>query len=100
MSSVVHIASPVALEKARASSTYSPESLSSEGFIHFSRWDQLAATAERHYPGVEGLLVLVVEPGGLPFRVENGFPHLYSELPLAAVTEVLPLEEALARAAG
>ena len=99
MSTVVHIASPDALARARASSMYSAGSLSSEGFIHFSRWDQLAATVERHYPGVEGLLVLVVEPGGLPFRVENGFPHLYAELPLSAVTEVLPLEQALERAA-
>ena len=98
--SVVHIASPAAWEQARTSGMYSAESLAGEGFIHFSRWDQLASTASRYYAGVDGLLVLVVEPGDLPFRVENGFPHLYSELPLAAVTEVLPLEEALARAAG
>ena len=98
--SVVHIASPEDWSKARASSTYSAGSLASEGFIHFSRWDQLADTVARHYAGVPGLLVLVVEPGGLPFRVENGFPHLYAELPLSAVTEVLPLDEALARAGG
>jgi len=98
--SVVHICTSAAWSKARASSIYSADSLGSEGFIHFSRWDQLASTASRYYAGVDGLLVLVVEPGDLPFRVENGFPHLYSELPLAAVTEVLPLEEALARAAG
>ena len=98
MSTVVHIASPEALAKARASGVYSAASLASEGFIHFSRWDQLASTVERHYPGVSDLLVLVVEPGDLPFRVENGFPHLYAELPLTAVTEVLPLEDALARA--
>jgi uncharacterized protein (DUF952 family) len=98
--SVVHICTRDALERARASSTYSAESLGSEGFIHFSRWDQLAGTAERYYAGVPDLLVLVVEPGDLPFRVENGFPHLYAELPLSAVTEIVPLEEALARAAG
>jgi len=79
---------------------YSAESLAGEGFIHFSRWDQLAGTAERYYAGVPDLVVLVVEPGDLPFRVENGFPHLYAELPLSAVTEVLTLPEALARAAG
>ena len=78
---------------------YRADSLASEGFIHFSRWDQLAATAERHYAGAPDLLVLVVEPGDLPFRVENGFPHLYAELPLTAVAEVLPLEQALERAA-
>jgi len=98
--SVVHIASPAAWEQARTSGMYSAESLAGEGFIHFSRWDQLAGTAERYYAGVPDLVVLVVEPGDLPFRVENGFPHLYAELPLSAVTEVLTLPEALARAAG
>jgi len=98
--SVVHIASPDAWSSARTSGTYRAESLAGEGFIHFSRWDQLAGTAERHYAGVADLVVLVVEPGDLPFRVENGFPHLYAELPLSAVTEVLTLPEALARAAG
>ena len=97
--SVVHICTPDAWEHARTEGTYySAESLAGEGFIHCSRWDQLAATAERHYAGRTDLLVLVVEPGDLPFRVENGFPHLYSELPLSAVIEVLPLADALARA--
>ena len=98
--SVVHVASPSAWERAWTSGMYSAESLAGEGFIHFSRWDQLAGTVERYYAGVADLIVLVVEPGDLPFRVENGFPHLYSELPLSAVTEVLTLPEALARAAG
>ena len=97
--SVVHIASVPEWESARTSGLYRADSLASEGFIHFSRWDQLADTASRHYAGVPDLVVLVVDPEGLPFRVENGFPHLYSELPVSAVTEVLPLEDALARAA-
>ena len=82
------------------SGLYRAESLADEGFIHFSRWDQLAGTAARYYSGVPDLVVLVVEPGELPFRVENGFPHLYSELPVSAVAEVLTLPDALARAAG
>ena len=97
--SVVHIASPSAWERARTSGMYSAESLADEGFIHFSRWDQLASTVERYYSGVPDLVVLVVEPGGLPFRVENGFPHLYAELPVSAITEVLTLQDALDRAA-
>jgi len=96
--SVVHIASPEAWAEARTSGLYRAESLAEEGFIHFSRWDQLADTAARYYAGVPGLVVLVVEPGALPFRVENGFPHLYSELPVSAITEVLTLQDALARA--
>jgi uncharacterized protein (DUF952 family) len=100
VTTVVHIASGPAWASARASGLYRAESLADEGFIHFSRWDQLADTAARYYAGVPDLVVLVVEPGDLPFRVENGFPHLYAELPVSAVTGVLPLEDALARAAG
>ena len=96
--SVVHIAEPDAWAAARPSGMYRADSLAEEGFIHFSRWDQLADTAARHYAGVPGLVVLVVEPGALPFRVENGFPHLYSELPVSAIAEVLTLQDALARA--
>jgi uncharacterized protein (DUF952 family) len=85
---------------------YRAESLDSEDFIHFSRWSQLAATAGRYYAGVPDLVVLVVDPAGLDVRVEaspstgESFPHLYGPLPVAAVAEVLPLEEALSRAAG
>ena len=98
MSGVVHIASPSALAEARTSGLYPADSPADEGFIHFSRWDQLADTAARHYVGVPDLVVLVVDPSGLPFRVENGFPHLYAELPVSAITEVLTLQDALDRA--
>ena len=100
MTGVVHICASDAWSAARTSGMYRAESLADEGFIHFSRWDQLADTAARYYSGVPDLVVLAVEPGGLPFRVENGFPHLYAELPVASVTEVLTLPDALARAAG
>jgi uncharacterized protein (DUF952 family) len=103
---ILHIASRSAWEAARTAGTYSAESLSSEGFIHFSRWSQLAATAGRYYAGVPDLVVLVVDPSALDVRVEpspstgESFPHLYEPLPVSAVVEVLPLDEALERAAG
>jgi len=103
---MLHIASRSAWAEARTAGTYSAESLASEGFIHFSSWSQLAATAARYYSGVPGLVVLVVDPEGLDVRVEaspstgESFPHLYEPLPVPAVVEVLPLEEALERATG
>jgi uncharacterized protein (DUF952 family) len=103
---ILHIASRSAWEAARTSGTYRAESLDSEGFIHFSRLSQLARTVERYYGGVGGLVVLVVDPERLDDLREElspstgeTFAHLYSELPVAAVTEVLPLEQALERAA-
>jgi uncharacterized protein (DUF952 family) len=84
---------------------YSAESLAVEGFIHFSRWEQLAGTVARYYAGVPDLVVLVVDESRLDdLRIEpspstgESFPHLYGPLPVTAVTEVLRLAEALARA--
>jgi uncharacterized protein (DUF952 family) len=102
---ILHICSASEWSSARTSGTYRAESLASEGFIHFSRWSQLAGTAARYYAGVTDLVVLIVDESQLDdLRVEPSpstgetFPHLYGELPVSAVTEVLPLEEALARA--
>jgi uncharacterized protein (DUF952 family) len=96
---ILHITSRASWEQARAPGTYRAESLATEGFIHCSGWDQLAGTVSRHYEGASDLVVLVVDPSGLDVRVENGFPHLYSELPASSVAEVLTLPEALSRAA-
>ena len=86
---------------------YRAESLASEGFIHFSRWSQLAGTAARYYGGVSDLVVLVVDESALDdLRVElspstgETFPHLYGDCRSRAVAEVLPLEQALRAAAG
>jgi uncharacterized protein (DUF952 family) len=104
---IVHVCTASAWAEARFSGMYRAESLASEGFIHFSRWSQLTATVSRYYADVDGLVVLVVDENALDdLRIElspstgETFPHLYGELPVAAVTEVLPLEQALERAAG
>ncbi len=103
---ILHIVSRSDWEAARTAGAYRAESLDSEGFIHFSRWSQLAATAARYYAGVSDLVVLVVDEAALDdLRVElspstgETFPHLYGPLPVSAVVEVMPLEDALARAA-
>lgn len=70
-----------------------------DGFIHFSTAEQVAETAARHYAGVPSLLLLQVETAALgaalrfePSRGGALFPHLYGELPVAAVTRAEPLE--------
>ena len=95
---ILHVCTPAAWAAARAPGVYTADSLAVEGFIHFSRWDQLAGTVARYYAGAGDLVVLAVDPAGLDVRVEAGCPHLYEPLPVPAVTEVLPLDEALARA--
>jgi uncharacterized protein (DUF952 family) len=96
---VFHIVSVAAWDNARTGASLRPESLTTEGFIHFSYAGQVAATANRHYRDVDGLQVLEVDPGriGAELIVEPSpvtgepYPHLYGPLPVAAVVGVHPL---------
>ena len=71
-----------------------------DGFIHFSAADQVEASAAKHRAGQDGLVLLAVDAAALgdrlkwePSRGGALFPHLYGDLPLAAVRRVddLPL---------
>jgi uncharacterized protein (DUF952 family) len=62
-----------------------------DGFIHFSTAEQVVASAARHRAGQTGLkLIVVAEDATGPWRWEAArsgqlFPHLYGQLPVAAV---------------
>lgn len=69
-----------------------------DGFIHFSRAHQLAATADKHFHGQRELLLVAVDSaavgGALRYEVSRGgdaFPHLYGPLWLQHVLWVHPL---------
>jgi uncharacterized protein (DUF952 family) len=69
-----------------------------DGFIHFSTSTQVATTAARHYAGQSDLLLVAVAAerlgDALKWEISRGgdlFPHLYGELPVAAVVWVKPL---------
>lgn len=69
-----------------------------DGFIHFSTAVQARETAAKHFAGQSNLLLVSVDAAvlgaALKFEVSRGgalFPHLYGELPLAAVLNVEPL---------
>jgi uncharacterized protein (DUF952 family) len=69
-----------------------------DGFIHFSTLSQVAETANRHFFGQTGLLLIEIDVDALgeALRWERSrdgelFPHLYGELGLEAVTAVLDL---------
>ena len=68
-----------------------------DGYIHFSTAAQAQETAARHFAGKVGLVVLEIEGDDLgpalrwePSRGGDLFPHLYGELPAAAVRRILP----------
>ena len=104
MSSIIlHITNPELWNQAQVAGEYRAESLTSEGFIHCSKPDQLAGVVSRYYQGQSGLIVLHIDPGKvqLPIRWENPpgsneqFPHIYGPLNLNAVVEVKPIEEVI-----
>ena len=89
---LLHITTPEAWSRALADGEYSPESLSSEGFVHLSTSAQVVGTANRFFAGRRDLLVLEVDPGRLrpELRWEDpgegqAFPHLYGPLAVEAV---------------
>lgn len=80
---------------AAAGAAYRPDTFAAEGFVHCSYAEQVAATAQRHYGGVRGLSLLEIDPDRLiaPVRVEGGFPHVYGDVPRAAVIAVHDLDQ-------
>ncbi|CAO5246793.1 DUF952 domain-containing protein [Frankia sp. AgKG'84/4] len=92
---------------------YRPASLGTDGFIHFSTPEQVAATANRFYQGRDDLLLVIVDPSRLhaPLRWEPPaaptaaptaappsagelFPHLYGPIDAGAVAAVVPFPPA------
>lgn len=70
-----------------------------DGYIHLSCGAQLAATLDRHFSGVDGLMLVAVDLSLLgdtvrwePARGGQLFPHIYGLLPIGAVLSVATLE--------
>ncbi len=70
-----------------------------DGYIHLSCGSQLAGTWDKHFSGVGGLVLAVVDLPRLgdavrwePSRGGQLFPHIYGVLTMDAVTCVGPLE--------
>ena len=68
-----------------------------DGYIHFSTADTVAATAAMYFAGVDGLMLLAVETESLaplkwePARDDVLFPHLYRNLRMDDVVWAKPL---------
>jgi uncharacterized protein (DUF952 family) len=78
---------------------YEASSLANEGFIHCSYQAQVADTANRYYAGVQGMVLLEIDPARLDSRwVEEKstgdalYPHVYGRINLDAVDRVAPFE--------
>ena len=98
---IYHMCKREEWRSAQSSGVYSGSSQDrADGFIHFSTAEQIVESAAKHRAGQEGLLLLTVDAAllgeALKWEESRGgalFPHLYGDLPAAAVTRVddLPL---------
>jgi uncharacterized protein (DUF952 family) len=95
---IYHITNRHDWQSARGKGGYSTESLPMEGFIHCSRWEQVARVANAFFHAKTGLVLLEIDPECLTceLRWEPGmdkadelFPHIYGTLNLEAVQRVL-----------
>jgi uncharacterized protein (DUF952 family) len=92
---VYHITTRAAWQAALAAGEYRTTSLDEVGFIHLSDERQWPLTRARWFVGQRDLVLLVIDPTGLPITYEpadgDRFPHLYGPLALASVREVREL---------
>jgi uncharacterized protein (DUF952 family) len=70
-----------------------------DGYIHLSCGSQLAETLDKHFSGVDGLMLVAVDLSRLgdtvrwePARGGQLFPHIHGRLPVGAVVSIVTLE--------
>jgi uncharacterized protein (DUF952 family) len=94
---IVHLCTRPRWEAAVREGVYQADSLETEGFIHCSRPEQILASANRYYRGLEDVLLLWIDPAKVETEVRweeaHGelFPHIYGPLNLDAVLDVTRL---------
>jgi uncharacterized protein (DUF952 family) len=96
MTTIYHISTRDAWERASAGGAYRTESLPAEGFIHCSTRDQLIKVANLRFRGQQGLVLLAINAEKVTPRIvyenleggEELYPHIYGEIDLEAVEQV------------
>ena len=93
---IFHLTTPAEWIAAQGSGEVVPAGFAAEGFVHCSTAEQLASTIERHFAGLDELVLLRLEPEAIAadLRWEEGrpgtlFPQVYRPLRLADVVEAI-----------
>lgn len=100
---IYHVVTKNLWKTAQDKGFYEAPSLDLEGFIHFSRQEQVQGVLERYYKGQTDLLLLQVEESKLTANlkyelapsVNELFPHLFGPLNLDAVITVTEVDSSL-----
>ena len=95
---IFHITTLQVWERQKATGSYRPESLKTEGFIHCSDEGQVEQTWRRIFGAKPGLVILEINVKRLKseLRYEEGepgemFPHIYGPVNVDAVESVTVL---------
>ena len=93
---IYHVVSKSLWQQALQQGYYEAASLSTEGFIHLSKKEQVAGVLERYYKNATDLVLLHVDETKLTAElkyelspsVNEEFPHLFGRLNVNAVIDV------------
>jgi uncharacterized protein (DUF952 family) len=99
MTTILHISSRADWLSAQTTGSYEADSLSSEGFIHCSRPDQVlgVANTNNRFEGQTDLILLCIDPDQVVAEIryenldggDNLFPHIYGPLNVDAIKDIL-----------
>ena len=99
MNTILHITKSEQWEQAKILGTYRGDTLDSEGFIHCSTAAQVIWVANRFFVNQKGLVILCIDSDRVKAEiryeaaeVDNLFPHIYGELNIDAVFQVVDFE--------
>lgn len=99
MNTILHITQSKEWGKAKNLGTYRSATLDSEGFIHCSTKAQVIDSANRFFKGLQDLVILVIDVDRVTSEIRyegtdpnNLFPHIYGDLNIDAVIQVIDLE--------
>ncbi|HEY9799129.1 MAG TPA: DUF952 domain-containing protein [Leptolyngbyaceae cyanobacterium] len=98
MNSIIHITKHQQWEEANNTGSYRAESLETEGFIHCSNATQINKVANRFFRNKTELVLLFIDAdkvkAEIRYEMADGelFPHIYGELNVDAVYEVIAFE--------
>lgn len=99
MNTILHITKRQQWEQAKNLGTYRANSLDSEGFIHCSKSTQILKVAKRFFDNQKELVLLFIDSEKVqaeiryePAEIGELFPHIYGELNIDAVYQVIDFE--------
>lgn len=96
---IYHVVNQPSWQEAVKLGYYEAPSLSTEGFIHCSKREQVEGVISRYYAGQTDLLILHIDEGKLEAvhifelapSVNEEFPHVFGRINLDAVVDITVL---------